>query len=63
MASPQAPDASEAEEDVSPGGDGSLLKTILKQGKKNGPQALNMPSPLCEITLRVREESAATQPQ
>ena len=61
MATPQASDASEAEEDVSPGGDGSLLKTILKQGKERGPQALTTPSPLCEITMRVREENAATQ--
>ena len=37
----QAPDASDAEEDVSPGGDGSLLKTILKPGKERGPQAAN----------------------
>ena len=54
-------DASDPEEDVSPGGDGSLLKTILKPGKESGPQALTTPSPLCEITMRVREENAATQ--
>ena len=61
MASQPAPGASEAEEDVSPGGDGSLLKRVLKRGKESGPQALTTPSPLCEITMRVREESAATQ--
>ena len=43
-------------EDVSPGGDGSLLKRVLKPGKESGPQALTTPSPLCEITMRVREE-------
>ena len=61
MATPQTPDASDEPEDVSPGGDGSLLKRVLKPGKERGPQALKTPSPLCEITLRLREENAATQ--
>lgn len=47
--------------DVSPGGDGSLVKEVLKEGMAGGPQALTTPSPLCEITLRVRADHESKQ--
>ena len=54
-----APDAGELDpfqiHDVSPKGDGSLLKVCAKAGAAKGPQDLRTPTPLCRVEVAVRQ--------